>query len=367
MGFYKTYLKYKNFDFDNFLASISTNKIYNILQKQRLDELDFLSLLSETASTFLEDMAQKSHSLTIQHFGKIIFLFTPIYISNLCTNQCIYCGFSAKNKFLRKHLSLAEIEIEAKKIAQTGLKHILLLTGDTPKIASINYIKDAIRTLKKYFTSIGIEIYALTEDEYKELIRQGVDSLTIYQETYNEELYLKLHIKGPKKDYLFRMDAPERACKAKMRTVNVGALLGLTDWKKDAFFAGLHANYLQNKYLDTEISISMPRIRPHTGDFIVKYPVSDKAFVQIMTAFRIFMPRVGITISTREAANFRNNIIRLGVTRMSAGSSTAVGGRTQKDVKANQFDIADERSVKSIKKAISRLGYQPIFKDWQDI
>jgi len=163
------------------------------------------------------------------------------------------------------------------------------------------------------------------------------------------------------------MDAPERACKAKMRTVNVGALLGLTDWKKDAFFAGLHANYLQNKYLDTEISISMPRIRPHTGDFIVKYPVSDKAFVQIMTAFRIFMPRVGITISTREAANFRNNIIRLGVTRMSAGSSTAVGGRTQKDVKANQFDIADERSVKSIKKAISRLGYQPIFKDWQDI
>jgi len=367
LSFYNRYLQYKNFDFEKFAASVTEKKISTILAKKKIDKLDFLSLLSPCASGQLEKIAQLAHKLTISHFGRIVFLFAPLYISDFCTNQCLYCGFSAKNKIVRKHLSFEEIEEEAGKVAETGIKHILLLTGDAPKIATINYISGAVKILTKYFDSIGIEIYALTRNEYKKLIAEGVDSLSIYQETYSEKLYSELHPNGYKKDYRFRLDAPERASIEKMRSINIGALLGLDDPIKDAFFAGLHADYIQNKYPDTEVSISMPRIRPHTGNFIVKHPVNDKAFVQIMTAFRIFMPRVGITVSTRESKQFRNNIIKLGVTKMSAGSSTSVGGYAQKNSNTGQFDISDTRSVKEMEKAISALGYQGVYKDWEKI
>ncbi|NLZ48778.1 MAG: 2-iminoacetate synthase ThiH [Clostridiales bacterium] len=367
MNFYNEYLKYKNFDFDAFFKMITDSDIEKILQKDKLTEWDYLALLSPTADKYIEEMAQKAHKLTVQHFGKTILLFTPLYLSNYCTNQCVYCGFNIKNKILRKQLSLKEVEMEAEAIAETGLRHILILTGDAREIASPKYIRDCVKILSKYFTSISIEVYAMDQEEYADLIEAGVDGLTIYQETYNEELYGKLHIKGPKKDYHYRLDAPERACKASMRTVNIGALLGLDEWRREAFFTGLHANYLQNKYTDTEISISLPRLRPHVGGFYLSHKVSDRDMVHMMVAFRLFMPRAGITISTRESAYFRDNILRLGVTKMSAGVSTAVGGHIQGGENTGQFDIADARTVEEMKEVISQLGYQPVFKDWQPI
>ncbi|NLY43425.1 MAG: 2-iminoacetate synthase ThiH [Clostridiaceae bacterium] len=366
MSFYYEYQKYKDYSFEDFFDAVTDLQVQNVLNKDKLTAEDYLTLLSPKATKYLEEMAQKAHEITVRHFGKTIQMYAPIYVSNYCTNQCVYCGFNTTNKIHRKQLTLEEVEEEAKCIASTGIRHIILLTGDARGIATVEYIKECVKVLRKYFSSIAIEVYAMSEDEYVQLKEAGVDSFTMYQETYDEELYDCLHARGPKKNYRFRLDAPERACKARMRSVNIGALLGLNEqWRKDAFFTGLHARYLQNKYLDTEISISLPRIRPHEGSFQPGCIVSDRDMVQMMVAFRLFMPRGGITISTRERASFRDNIIRLGVTKMSAGSSTVVGGYAQKSKEAGQFDISDERSVKEMREAILRLGYQPVFKDWE--
>ncbi|WP_058485748.1 2-iminoacetate synthase ThiH [Defluviitalea phaphyphila] len=368
MSFYDEYLKYKNFNFNKFFSSVTDNQIIKSINKSKLNIEDFLVLLSPKASNYLEEMAQKAHKLTIQHFGKTILLYTPLYLSNYCTNQCVYCGFNCSNKIKRKQLSLEEVEAEAKAITSTGLKHIIILTGDARKIATVEYIKECTRILKKYFPSIAIEVYAMEQEEYEILVKAGVDLLTIYQETYNEELYDKLHVKGPKKNYRYRLEAPERACRANIRAVNIGALLGLDkEWRRDAFFTGLHAFYLQNLYLDTEVSISLPRIRPHVGSFKPGAIVNNRDMVQFMVAIRLFMPRIGITISTRENSKFRDNIIPLGVTKMSAGSITSVGGHSNKDNYTGQFETSDKRDVNQMKNAIYKRGYQPVFKDWHAI
>jgi 2-iminoacetate synthase len=367
MSFYERYREYKNFDFEAFLNKVSEQDIIKIIGKERLTELEFLMLLSKRASNFLEPMAQKARKLTIQNFGKVIFLYTPMYLANYCVNQCVYCGFNITNKIKRRKLTLKEVEKEAQIISSTGLRHILILTGESRLESSVEYIKQCVEVLKKYFRSISIEVYPLEEGEYAELIEAGVDGFTIYQEVYNEEVYERLHIKGPKRNYRYRIEAPERACRASMRSVNIGALLGLDDWRKEAFFTGIHADYLQSQYPDTEISISLPRIRPHCGSFMPSYAVEDRELVQIMLAQRIFMPRAGITISTRESQSLRDNLIGLGVTKMSAGSSTKVGGHTLKEKSEGQFDIEDQRGVEEIKKRIYEKGYQPVFKDWQAI
>ncbi len=360
-------MKYKNLNpGDKTNPGLNIN-LSGIIQKPSLDIFDFYTLLSPVAEPFLEEMAQKAHQLTIRQFGRTILLYTPMYLSNFCTNQCLYCGFNCQNDIVRKQLTFEEVEAEARAIAATGLKHILILTGDARNIATLSYLKECIKILNNYFTSISIEIYALHQEEYSELIAAGVDTLTIYQETYNQQLYQQLHPKGPKADYRFRLEAPERACRAAIRAVNIGALLGLDEWRREAFLTGLHANYLQNQYPDVEVSISLPRLRPHAGDYQPGCLVSDKNLVQIMLAFRLFMPRAGITISTREKAAFRDNIIRLGATKMSAGSSTQVGGHTIARQDPGQFDICDERTVAEMKSYIQRLGYQPVFKDWQPI
>ncbi|RKD30531.1 2-iminoacetate synthase ThiH [Thermohalobacter berrensis] len=366
MSFYEIYCKYKGFNFKNFFKNVTKTDVLRVLNKERIHEGDFLTLLSPFAQGFIEEMAQKSHKVTIKNFGKTILLYTPVYLSNYCVNKCSYCGFNIENKIKRKKLTLKEIEDEAKAISSTGLRHILILTGESRKETPVSYIIDAIKVVKKYFDSISIEIYPLTKDEYKKVIEAGVDGLTIYQEVYNEEIYDRVHILGPKKDYKFRLDAPERACKAKIRNVNIGSLLGLDDWKKEAFFTGLHAKYLQDKYPDVEISVSLPRIRPHVGMFNDIYPVGDRALVQILLAMRIFLPRVGITLSTRENKKLRDNLIPLGVTKMSAGVSTEVGGHTSKGNTESQFEISDTRSISEIKEAILSKGYQPIFKNWME-
>ncbi|WP_031513088.1 2-iminoacetate synthase ThiH [Desulfofalx alkaliphila] len=369
MSFYDIYQEAKNIDFEQHWQSVTDNDILRILTKERLDAADYLTLLSPRAADFLEPMAQRAHRLTVQHFGHTMLLYTPMYLANHCANHCLYCSFSALNKLKRKKLSLAQVEEEAKAIAATGLKHILILTGESPAHSPVSYIADCVGVLKKYFDSISIEVYPLSTEEYAQLVAVGVDGLTIYQEVYDEEMYKHLHPRGPKRDYRYRLDAPERGCKAKMRTVNVGALLGLEDWRKEAFFTGLHADYLQNKYLDTEIGISVPRIRPNVGGFSPKVDVTDRHLVQIILAYRLFMPRAGIAVSTRERAELRNHLIKLGVTKMSAGVTTEVGGHSEKDSAegTGQFEISDNRGVDEIKQMLLSQGYQPVFKDWQCI
>lgn len=365
MSFYEVIESLKSQDIKSHIEKMTASDVMSALSSRTCSPQGYLALLSPAARPFLEQMAEKANETSVRQFGRVIQLFTPLYLSNYCTNGCVYCGFGCTNKIPRKQLSIEELEKEAKSIADTGLRHILILTGDAPKIATVSYIEKCARKLKDHFSSIAIEIYALTKDEYSTLIKAGVDGLTIYQETYNEKLYDEIHPFGPKKDFKFRLDAPERGCMAGMRMVNIGALLGLDDWRSDSFISGLHAFWLQEKYPDVEISMSFPRMRPHAGAYSPGFPVSDAEFVQIMLALRIYMPRCGISISTRENAEFRNRIMRLGVTRMSAGVTTAVGGHTQKDESTGQFDISDERSVAEMVAAITSSGYQPVFQDWR--
>ncbi len=364
LSFYSLYSKYKNLDFSTYFKKVNDDEIINSFNKRSLNPDNLLALLSVKAENYIETMAQKAKDLSLQHFGRAILLYTPLYLSNYCINECLYCGFNSKVKFKRKKLSLEEVEKEATFIAKTGLQHILILTGESEQITPLSYIKECIQLLKKYFTSISIEIFPLKTNEYKELVALGVDGLTIYQEVYDEKIYSQVHLKGPKKDYAHRLDTAQRAGDAKMRTINIGALLGLGDWRKEAFFMLLHAKYLQDLYPEIEISVSLPRLRPQVKNFKAISKVSDKNIVQIITAARIFLPRLGITLSTRENSSLRDNLLPLGITKISAGSTTAVGGHINSKEKDVQFEIADQRDVATIRRMLLAKGYQPVLKDW---
>lgn len=312
-------------------------------------------------------MARRAQEIKTQHFGNIISLYMPIYISNFCTNNCAYCGFSKKNHIIRKHQNLEQIEEEAKEIAKQRVEHILMLTGEAHGLVTLDYLKDSVKILKKYFNSVSIEVMPLEEWEYKELVDIGVDGLTVYQETYNEEIYDKVHISGKKKDYHFRLNTPERGAKAGMRTIGIGPLFGLSEIKKEAFFAGLHLKYLTDNYLNSSFSISLPRINPAEGGFQPDHPLDDITFVQFMTAFRLFQVKADINISTREIASFRDHLMHMGITKMSVGSKTDVGGYTENDPSTCQFEISDNRSAEETIQAIRDNGFQPVFKDWEQI
>ncbi len=398
MSYYDILLKYKNLPFEKIFREILHEDVERSIRSDNQAPERLLALLSPAAEKLLEPMAQKAHVLTLQHFGRTIQLYTPMYLSNFCENECAYCGFNAKNKMSRRALTLDEVEKEAMFIASTGIEHLLILTGDSIKKSPTAYIKKCLEVLKKHFSSISAEIYALAEEEYAELARSGIDGLTLYQETYDEEVYDRVHRAGPKKDFRFRLDAPERAARAGMRSVSVGALLGLSDWRKEVFLMGLHAKYLQDAYGNVEIGASLPRLRPHAGDFKEITEVSDKNIAQSITALRLFLPRLGITLSTRESARLREDLLPLGITRMSAGSTTRVGGHTiaspvpipinrsaaeigavlttvdRKKIKvrteeenAPQFEISDPRDVVEMKAMLVAKGYQPVLKDWMQI
>ena len=350
------------------MAGAGAEDVLAALDKDVLRPEDFLALLSPAATQYLENMARRAHDLTLRHFGLAVQLFTPLYLSNICTNQCRYCGFSAKNRQCRRHLSLDEACAEARSIADTGLRHILLLTGDARKVSSPGYIADIARAIKLCFASVGVEVYSMTEEEYGLLVSAGADSMTMFQETYTPELYAWLHPVGPKRDYAFRLSAPERAAKAGMRSLCVGALLGLESFEQDAFATGLHALWLQRTFPGVEVSVSVPRICPHEGNFAVPHPVDDAHFVQYITALRCFLPRAGITCSTRESPFMRDHIVPLGVTRVSAGVSTSVGGRaTRNNGDCGQFEISDHRSVEEMRASLAGIGYQAVVKDWEDM
>ncbi|MFW5775638.1 MAG: 2-iminoacetate synthase ThiH, partial [Chitinivibrionales bacterium] len=307
--------------------------------------------------------AQRAAVHTRNHFGNIIFLFTPLYISNICENCCPYCSFARQHRIKRKHLSLDEIRRECERIKETGLRHILVLTGESRKVMPFDKLAEALSVIKEYFSTVSIEVYPLKEHEYAELVSLGIDGLTIYQEVYNEKIYRRLHKGGPKQDYNFRLDAPERACRANMRTVAIGPLLGLHDWRVECLCTAAHMQYLQQSYPQVELSMSFPRIRPLAGSFEPVSPVSERQLVQIITAFRMLFPHMGITVSTRESKKFRDGILPLGVTKMSAGVSTAVGTHSD-DPSTTQFEIADGRSVDEMRHDLLQRGYQPVLHDW---
>ena len=367
MSFYEVRQRIDDREIKAFLDRVEKKDVMRALAKPAYRTSDFLTFLAPAAADCLEEMARKANYISKTQFGRVIQLFTPLYLSNFCNNGCLYCGFNRSNRIPRKQLSIEEVREEAKAISGTGLKHILILTGDAPGIAGVDYLVRCCHVLREYFSSIAIEIYALSTEDYERLVDAGVDGLTIYQETYNPDLYERLHPVGPKRDYRFRLEAPERGCRAGMRMVNVGALLGLDLWRTDVFFTGLHAAHIQDRHPEVEVSVSLPRMRPHAGAYVPADPVSDAEFVQILLALRLFMPRCGITISTRERAELRDHIIPLGVTRMSAGVTTAVGGHTQNDDSPGQFDISDCRSVEEMASAIAALGYQPVYQDWRSI
>ncbi len=366
MSFIELLDTYSDFDFDGFLESRTDAQVELCLALDQLDPLDFLTLLSPRAGDHLEAIAQKARLLTIQYFGHTIQLYIPLYISNFCNSECVYCGFNRRHKISRQKLSLEEIDIEARKIAATGMRHVLVLTGEAPAATPLEYLEAAVEILKSYFSSISIEMFPMDTGEYARLQRAGIDGVTVYQEVYDRLIYKQVHLAGRKTDYQYRLDAPARGAEAGFRSVNVGALLGLADPRKEAFFTGLHAWYLSSLYLETEVSISLPRINPAEGGYQPAFSVDDRFFVQILTALRLFLPRTGIPISTRERAEFRDHLMHLGATRFSAGSRTDVGGYAQIDsASCKQFEISDERSVAEIVMAIKSGGMQPVYKDWE--
>ncbi len=349
------------------VRAATEEQVFSALQKNILQPEDFLALLSPAASPHLERLARRAHELTLRFFGRAVHIFTPLYISDICTNQCRYCGFNAKNKQVRRHLSVDEAAAEAKAVADLGFQHILLLTGDARHLSSPEYIAAVARRIKPWFASVGVEVYSLTTEEYAMLVDAGVDSMTMFQETYSPELYAWLHPAGPKRDYAFRLNAPQRAAQAGMRSMGVGALLGLDSFEQDAFATGLHAWWLQRNYPGMDVSVSIPRICPHEGNFDVPHALDDRHLVQYITGLRCFLPRAGITCSSRESAFMRDHLLPLGVTRVSAGVSTAVGGRTTKDAhNPGQFEITDNRSLEQMAAALAGMGYQPVLKDWED-
>ncbi len=375
MSFYELVKSYNGGNFFN--QNNSNLGIDKILKKEYLSDLDFWKLLQPEAENYLEEMAQKAYKITRHHFGKAIQIFSPLYISNYCENGCLYCGYRCDSGIKRKKLSENEIISNSKEIYKTGVRNILLLTGEAPIKTPLSYTIEAIKSIKNMFPMIGIEIHALTEEEYKEIHEVGVNYVTIYQETYHEDFYQKYHTKGPKKDYHFRLDAPERAAKVKMVGLNIGVLAGLAPLEKDIFFLGLHGHYLQKKYPDIEISFSLPRLRPTEGGFVYHQEIIDKKYLQMLLALKIWLPRAGVTLSTRESDSFRNNILPLGITKISAGVKTSVGGYSDDEnnlinsktstENTEQFEISDIRSVKEISDYLKSHGFQPVFKDWEPL
>lgn len=337
------------------------------LKKDRIGIEDFKALLSPAAEAFLEPMARKAKMETAKHFGNSVCMFTPLYIANYCENYCVYCGFNCHNNIHRGKLTLEEIEKELQSIAGTGLKEILLLTGECRSQSDVTYIGEAVKLSRKYFTNVGIEIYPLNSEEYAYLHKCGADFVSVYQETYDIDQYEKMHLSGTKRIYPYRFHAQERALLGGMRGVAFGSLLGLGDFRKDAFAAGVHANLIQKKYPHAEISFSFPRLRPYINNADNNpNDVHEKQLLQVMLAYRLFMPFAGVTISTRERAGFRDHIIGLVATKISAGVSVGVGGHDEEiGTKGDeQFEISDSRSVSEVHHMILKKGLQPVYTDY---
>ena len=343
------------------------------LERETCTLEDFKALLSPAAEPFLEEMAQRARMETSRHFGNTVYLFTPLYIANYCENYCVYCGFNCYNHIRRMKLTMEQIEKEMKVIADSGMEEILLLTGESRSQSGVEYIGEACKLARKYFRMVGLEIYPVNTDEYRYLHECGADYVTVFQETYDIEKYETLHLMGHKRVWPYRFDAQERALRGGMRGAGFSALLGLSDFRQDALASALHVYYLQRKYPQAEMSLSCPRLRPIiNNDKINPLDVGEKQLCQVLCAYRIFLPFVGITVSSRESASFRNGIVKIAATKVSAGVSTGIGDHEQKytgketdgEAGDEQFEINDGRSMEKMYADIAAEGLQPVLNDY---
>lgn len=322
------------------------------------------ALLSAAADRRLEELAREANRITRMRFGNVMQLYAPLYLSNECTNTCRYCGFNVQNPVARLTLSLDQALAEARAIRAAGFRHVLLLTGEDRRAMPVTRLADTVRALHEIFSSLSIEVYPMDTGEYAALAAAGVDGLTLYQETYHAPTYAAMHPAGRKRDYRNRIEAPDRGGAAGLRRIGVGALLGLAPWRCEGFFTALHAAWLARRYWRSMISISFPRIREAPGGFVPPCPVSDRDLVHLICVMRILLPDAGLLLSTREPAALRDHIAPLGITMMSAGSRTEPGGYTGVGKAAEQFSIEDRRSPAEIAAALSAMGFDPVWKDW---
>ena len=359
----------KSYDYLKYTAA----DVKKALEHESCTIEDFKALLSPAADPFLEQMAQRARVETSKHFGNTVYLFTPLYIANYCENYCVYCGFNCYNHIKRMKLSQEQIEKEMKVIADSGMEEILILTGESRAQSNVEYIGEACKLARKYFRMVGLEIYPVNTDEYKYLHECGADYVTVFQETYDSDKYEQLHLLGHKRVWPYRFDAQERALRGGMRGVAFSALLGLSDFRKDALASALHVYFLQRKYPHAEMSLSCPRLRPIiNNEKINPLDVHEKQLCQVLCAYRIFLPFVGITVSSRESAEFRNGIVKIAATKVSAGVSTGIGdheskytGKESDEVQGDeQFEIDDNRSFDKMYKDIAEEGLQPVLNDY---
>ncbi len=358
----------KSYDYNKY----SEDDVRRALNKETCGIEEFKALLSPAAMPYLEKMAQRAKIETSRHFGNTVYIFTPLYIANYCENYCVYCGFNCYNNINRKRLNSEEIEKEMRVIADSGIEEILILTGESRGMSDVKYIGEACRLASKYFRNVGLEIYPVNSDEYRYLHECGADYVTVFQETYDSDKYETLHLLGHKRVFPYRFEAQERAIMGGMRGVGFSALLGLADFRKDALASALHVYYLQRKYPHVEYSLSCPRLRPIiNNDKINPLDVGERQLCQVLCAYRIFMPFVGITVSSREQKHFRDGIVKIAATKVSAGVSTGIGdheskyeGKDIKEAGDEQFEISDGRSFDEMYKDISEEGLQPVLNDY---
>ncbi len=332
-------------------------------KKENRDLNDLMALLSPAASSFIEEMAQLSHHITKKRFGNTIQMYIPLYLSNKCNNSCLYCGFRRENSIPRIALGNKQILDDVRMIKSYGFDHVLLVSGESNKKVGIDYFENVLRLIRPYFSNISMEVQPLEQVEYERLTRLGLHSVLVYQETYGNT-YREFHPRGSKADFNYRLETPDRLGKAGIHKIGLGCLLGLTDWRTDAWHVGLHLNYLEKTYWKTRYTISFPRLRPAIGIMEPRVIVSDRNLVQIICAYRIFNENVELSLSTRESETFRNNVVKLGITSLSAGSKTDPGGYSSPSKELEQFRINDDRSPQTISKMLYLQGYEPIWKDW---
>lgn len=365
------------YDWDETAASINAKTAHDVqlaLQRSKRDLEDFKALISPAAAPFLEQMAQLSHQRTVKRFGKTIQMYVPLYLSNECQNICTYCAFSLDNKIARKTLTDAEILQEVKALKQMGYDHVLLVTGEAAKTVGVDYLANAVRLVKPFFSGIAAEVQPLDGAEYELLIQEGLDAVLVYQETYHKANYRQYHTKGKKSNFNYRLETPDRLGQAGIRRIGLGTLIGLEDWRTDCFFTALHLRYLERTYWQTKYTISFPRLRPieveNAGIAAQKHfdmYMTDRELVQLICAYRLLDEELELSLSTREEERFRDHIIPLGITSMSAGSKTNPGGYTVAPQSLEQFEISDDRSPAEIAAVIRSKGYEPVWKDWDRI
>ncbi len=346
------------------IAAVTDHDVRRALRAPHPQGDDLAALLSPAATPLLPELARLSSKITAQRFGRTTQIYAPLYLSSHCTNRCLYCGFSADNKIGRRVLTMAEVEEEADLLHRRGFNHLLLVSGEAPKAMGVDYLAEVAQRLRDRFAALSIEVQPLETAEYRRLFEAGITATAIYQETYDRGTYAAMHPAGRKRDFDYRLATPGRVAAAGMREVGIGTLLGLSDWRAEGLALGLHLAWLRKNFWRTGVTVSFPRLRPAAGGFQPLVPVGERDLTQLIFALRIFDPDVGIVLSTREEARYRDGMIGLGPTRYSAGSCTAPGGYSHPDLEGEQFTIGDHRSIDEVCAAISRRGFDPVRKDW---